>query len=276
MEQFQTDRKKILEVKLEIYKSLLANAKRKQRLVSFIGIMLIFIIPLGTYLLARNNTLFDFNKELVAFIIPLSFLYGLITVLLGTFVVMGVKTDATTELQETQNELDLLSISESSLEERSEKLFKHHHFELKRYYDENLKQSSLIFVVGIICIIIGFIIIGVTMYFLLSDTSDKVTNKIIIASLGAVGALLSNFIAAIYLKMHSETVKSLTEFHNRFVKTHHFYFGNFLISKIEDQGKREDALAQLALNINSDYANNNPLTLSVGDASSNEATKEKN
>ncbi|WP_371410830.1 TRADD-N-associated membrane domain-containing protein [Bacillus wiedmannii] len=154
------------------------------------------------------------------------------------------------ELQEVENELDLLIISHSSLEERSEKLFKHHHLELKRYYDENLKQSSWIFVVGIACILIGFAIIGITLYFLIANSSNELENKIIVASVGAIGAILSNFIAVIYLKMHSEAVKSLTEFHNRFVNTHHFYFSNFLLSKIQNEDKREDALVELALKIN--------------------------
>ncbi|WP_241667708.1 TRADD-N-associated membrane domain-containing protein [Bacillus cereus] len=154
------------------------------------------------------------------------------------------------ELQELENELDLLSISHSSLEERSEKLFKHHHLELKKYYDENLKQSSWIFVVGIVCILIGFAIIGITLYFLIANSSNELENKIMVASVGAIGAILSNFIAVIYLKMHAETVKSLTEFHNRFVNTHHFYFSNFLLSKIQNEDKREDALVELALKIN--------------------------
>ncbi|ASK14208.1 MULTISPECIES: TRADD-N-associated membrane domain-containing protein [unclassified Bacillus cereus group] len=154
------------------------------------------------------------------------------------------------ELQEVENELDLLSISHSSLEERSETLFKHHHLELKKYYDENLKQSAWIFVVGIACILIGFAIIGITLYFLMLNSSNELENKIIVASVGAIGAILSNFIAVIYLKMHSEAVKSLTEFHNRFVNTHHFYFSNFLLSKIQNEDKREDALVELALKIN--------------------------
>lgn len=50
--------------------------------------------------------------------------------------------------------------------------------------------------------------------------------------------------------MHSEAVKSLTEFHIRFVNIHHFYFSNFLLSKIKNEGKREDAFVELALKIN--------------------------
>ncbi|MFA2691713.1 TRADD-N-associated membrane domain-containing protein [Bacillus mycoides] len=185
--------------------------------------------------------------------ISLALLAALHTILVYILFITPIKyspNEYINELQEIENELDLLSISHSSLEERSEKLFKHHHWELKRYYDENLRQSSWIFVVGIVCIVIGFAIIGVTLYFLIASRSNELENKIIVASVGAIGAILSNFIAVIYLKMHSEAVKSLTEFHNRFVNTHHFYFSNFLLSKIQNEDKREDALVELALKIN--------------------------
>lgn len=50
--------------------------------------------------------------------------------------------------------------------------------------------------------------------------------------------------------MDAETVEAITEFHNRFVNTHHFYFSNFLLSKIQNEDKREDALVELVLKIN--------------------------
>ncbi|WP_406866885.1 hypothetical protein AB0764_10505 [Priestia megaterium] len=270
MQQTQENRKKILEEKHDTVKELLRKYSVYSIVFLIVGIVLFFIIPLAVYIITKTGIIH--NKK-IFILIPVTMLYGLVLMLMST--VIRSKSYYSTELQEIQNELDLLSISNSSIEERSEKLFKHHHFELKRYYDENLKQSSWIFIVGIVCIFVGFIIIGITMYFLLTNNSNQVTNKIIIASMGAIGALLSNFIAAIYLKMHSETVKSLTEFHNRFVNTHHFYFGNFLISKIKNQRKREDTLAQLALNINSDSANDTPLTLNLSSASSDGANKEK-
>lgn len=213
----------------------------------------IVCICLLAYLLYRSE---DYLKDntLGAFTGPFLFtLAAMCTYMIMDFLTRSLRTPSNeyiTELQEIENELDLLSISHSSLEERSEKLFKHHHLELKRYYDENLKQSSWIFVVGIACILIGFAIIGITLYFLIANSSNELENKIIVASVGAIGAILSNFIAVIYLKMHSEAVKSLTEFHNRFVNTHHFYFSNFLLSKIQNEDKREDALVDLALKIN--------------------------
>lgn len=209
-----------------------------------------FVVAFCIWYFTPNNShigTFGGSSEIRLILLMIFIIYGII---LLTFPLIKPLSEQTIELQEVENELDLLSISHSSLEERSEKLFKHHHVELKKYYDENLKQSAWIFIIGIACIVIGFAIIGITLYFLIANLSNELENKIIVASLGAVGALLSNFIAVIYLKMHAETVKALTEFHNRFVNTHHFYFSNFLLSKIQNEEKREDALVELALKIN--------------------------
>ncbi|MCH5437731.1 MULTISPECIES: TRADD-N-associated membrane domain-containing protein [Bacillus cereus group] len=229
---------------------IIAKNKKRDKIFLFFGVISLILLVVFFYY-TGSMIIEDTYGNVVRFI------WGSVAgVMLGiTYMLLKVPLSLSSneyviELQEIENELDLLSISHSSLEARSEKLFKHHHLELKRYYDENLKQSSWIFIVGIVCIGIGFVIIGVTLYFLIANSSNELENKIIVASVGAIGAILSNFIALIYLKMHSEAVKSLTEFHNRFVNTHHFYFSNFLVSKIQNEEKREDALVELALKIN--------------------------
>ncbi|PFZ52778.1 hypothetical protein COL68_25455 [Bacillus wiedmannii] len=244
MEYELIDRKSVLENRRSELKNIMARKKRKNGKYILMAIICLVIAVISFFLspqLFRADPLMGPITYIGFFVYSITF---------AAFPILRVSSEYVIEIQEIENELDLLSISHSSLEERSEKLFKHHHFELKRYYDENLKQSSWIFVVGIACIIIGFVIIGVTMYFLISNLSNELENKIIVASVGAIGAILSNFIAVIYLKMHSEAVKALTEFHNRFVNTHHFYFSNFLLSKIQNEDKREDALVELALKIN--------------------------
>ncbi len=239
-----TDRKSVLENRRSELKNIMAKKKRYNGKYILMAIIC-FIIAVILFWLSPQLFKAD---PLMAQIPSIGFLFY--SIMFGSFPILRVSSENVIEIQEIENELDLLSISHSSLEERSEKLFKHHHLELKRYYDENLKQSSWIFVVGIACILIGFAIIGITLYFLIANSSNELENKIIVASVGAIGAILSNFIAVIYLKMHSEAVKSLTEFHNRFVNTHHFYFSNFLLSKIQNEDKREDALVELALKIN--------------------------
>ncbi|EEM06203.1 hypothetical protein bmyco0002_10630 [Bacillus pseudomycoides] len=239
-----TNRKSVLENRRSELKSIMTQKKRKNVIYRLAAVLIFAFAVIFSW---GAPKFFESDSGIGQFLFTCFFFYSII---LGVFPIIRRSSEHVIELQEIENELDLLSISHSSLEERSEKLFKHHHFELKRYYDENLKQSSWIFVIGIACIIIGFVIIGVTMYFLISNLSNELENKIIVASVGAVGAILSNFIAVIYLKMHSEAVKALTEFHNRFVNTHHFYFSNFLLSKIQNEDKREGALVELALKIN--------------------------
>jgi hypothetical protein len=73
--------------------------------------------------------------------------------------------------------------------------------------------------------------------------------QIITAVLGAVGAFLTNFVAAIYLKINASAMETLAAFHSRLVETHQALFGNLLASRIEDDGKRWDALGALALHV---------------------------
>ena len=146
----------------------------------------------------------------------------------------------------------LLLRSEDSLKNRRETLFKQHDRQLKRYYGLNLRQNSFVFWVGISCIALGFGFIGITLYLISGNILGDPQNKIIVAATGALAGILSNFIGAIYLKMHTNSINSLTEFHNRIVNTHHFYFSNFLISQISDENKREETLANLALNISNE------------------------
>jgi hypothetical protein len=177
----------------------------------------------------------------------LGLLYGLALLL---FSGLRPTSNLEIEIRDIENELDLLSIKDTSIEQRAEKLFKLHQFELKKYYDQTLRHGAWIFYTGLACIVLAFVIIGITLYLVVSSsTAKEFSEKIVIASLGAVGAVLSNFIAVIYLKMYSETIKSLTEFHNRLVLTHHLHFSNFLTAKITDKTLREKTLAEIASNL---------------------------
>jgi hypothetical protein len=68
---------------------------------------------------------------------------------------------------------------------------------------------------GLTCILLGFGVIAVAFWLIRDASTDGVSEQIIVGTLGAVGGTLANFIAVIYLRMHSETVRSTTEFHNR-------------------------------------------------------------
>jgi hypothetical protein len=73
------------------------------------------------------------------------------------------------------------------------------------------------------------------------------TTQIVVGALGAVRAMLADFIGGVYIKMYSGTVKSLTEFHERLVLTHHLHFANFLAAKITNNPVlKEDTFSHMA------------------------------
>jgi hypothetical protein len=153
------------------------------------------------------------------------------------------------DIREAGNELDLRRIETDQGEARAQKLFQSHAFEIKRYYDQALRQGRSIYYVGIVCIGLGFAVIGAAFALVSSADSKDLSGQIIVGALGSIGAILANFIAVVYLKMFSETVQALTGFHQRLVITHHLHFGNFLASKIKDKKTRETALAEMSMGL---------------------------
>ena len=100
---------------------------------------------------------------------------------------------------------------------------------LKAYNDQVRGQGKVIFWVGVGCIAVGFGIIIAGFPYVTSDRD--VDDKIVVAALSAVGGVIANFIAVIYLRMFSETLKAVGQFHSRMVGTHNLYFADYLATK---------------------------------------------
>ncbi len=153
------------------------------------------------------------------------------------------------ELFEIDQELDLLGFYNATDELRAERLFKLHQAELSKYYEIARSQSVQIFYVGVIFMIAGILIIGTALLLIaVGLQTSQLSDKLVVASLGAVGSLLSNFVGAIYIRMYSGTVTSLASFHSRLVGTHHLHYGSFLAAKITDRSLREQTLSRMAIN----------------------------
>jgi len=152
------------------------------------------------------------------------------------------------DLKNIDFESDLKQYKASEKEIRAEKLLLINNFQLRRYYDLNLNQNIWVFGLGIICIIIGICVIGVTLYLVLK-VAKSFEVQIITGVMGSVGSLMTNYIAAIYLKMHASATSNLGTFHSRLVETHQLMFGNLLASRIDDDNIRWQTLSQLALNV---------------------------
>lgn len=155
---------------------------------------------------------------------------------------------------EFQAELD--RFEDSKYGERAVKLFRINEYQLERYYKINIKQNSWIFFFGLACVLVGFLMIGVTFYFIFEppnligiQNDNAGTVQILIAALGAVGTLATNFVAAMYLNIYSKTAQAVSEFHGRLVKSHGLFLGNMLASHIKKPDLRDDAFRAVAVGI---------------------------
>jgi hypothetical protein len=131
---------------------------------------------------------------------------------------------------------------------RPEKIMRLNDLYLQRHYKLNINQNVWVFGLGIACIILGLSIIIGTIYVVIFVAPDLST-RMITAIVGSVGALLSSYVAAIYLKMHAAASSHLGSFHTRLVETQQLLLGNLLASRIEDDNKRWETLSELALNM---------------------------
>ena len=104
----------------------------------------------------------DYNRTIAI----IGLIYGIVLII-STFFRFPTR-DYETEIKIVENELELLKTNVDGAERRAEYLFKRHQFDLQKYYDQTLKHSSWIFYVGIICILLGFGIIGYIVFLISS------------------------------------------------------------------------------------------------------------
>ena len=210
-----------------------ASINQRKKFSIFGAIILILAISITYY----------FNQVLSYYLI-----LWFLLVSIGVFT--NSNSDAKNRIQEIENDLDLLDTETIKGELRAEKLFKSHQFELKKYYDQTPSHSSWIFKIGLLCLIFGFIILAATMYLIVYKQSEsKLDEKILTGIVGIISTILVNFIGAVYLKMYSETISSLKEFHNKLVTTNHLHLSNYLTEKITNQELKDKTIQELALSI---------------------------
>lgn len=151
-------------------------------------------------------------------------------------------TETSQRIQELKLELEIADTDPSP--ERAYQLFRHHQMEIRRYYNLALRHSRVMLLAGLFCVLIGLgAVVGAGLVFV--QAWDKVSEldkfgQTMVAVLGAVGGILSNYVAAIYLKMYAATSETLNEFHGRLVLTHHLHFANYLASKVTSHNELPD------------------------------------
>lgn len=151
-------------------------------------------------------------------------------------------------IQELDFQLDLEQDRVSEDERRAEKTLWQHDRRLLSYYSLNLKQNATAFHLGIFCIVSGILLIVLTGLVVVSLVKDT-ESKIIVAALGVVSSVLTNYVAAIYVKMHAAASINLGKFHSRLVDTHQVLFASLIASRIADERVRWRTLSKMAVNL---------------------------
>ena len=140
---------------------------------------------------------------------------------------------------------------EAPHEKRAASLFFKHQAELKQYYDQTLRQNRQAFALGIVCVAFGLGAIVAVATLVLAYGESTTAAKITAGGLGILSALLTGFVARIYLRVYEESAGALGSFHDRLVNTHHYHFANLLISTIKSESAREQATGLLSQAITS-------------------------
>jgi hypothetical protein len=153
------------------------------------------------------------------------------------------------DAQELEDEIDLRQMGSASLEQKAHKLLRIQQHQLSVYLEQILEQGRVIFVVGIGAMLVG---VGVVM-FTIWETANMVTvdvwQKAVVASVGAIGAILTNYVAVIYLKMFSDVGSAVQKTVNSLSQSTNLNFANVLIANITSEEARNETLKQFAVAI---------------------------
>jgi hypothetical protein len=131
-------------------------------------------------------------------------------------------------------------------QKRAANLFFKHQAELKQYYDQTLRQNKQAFLMGLGCVGFGLAATVAIGTLLLVESHSTTPARLTAGAMGILSALLSGFVARIYLRVYDRSAEALSGFHERLVATNHYHFANLLISMIEPEDRRMSALSTLA------------------------------
>lgn len=127
---------------------------------------------------------------------------------------------------------------------RAEKMFRMNQKELMRYYDMNLAQTKFLSGLGIMMIIFGILIVGITLYMYMSIETDKV-----LLVVGSLSGIIVDFLGAVFIKMYTKNIEAAVKFHAKFAESNNLLLANSIANKIEDVKIRETTLSEISKNI---------------------------
>ncbi|MCD9195046.1 TRADD-N-associated membrane domain-containing protein [Streptomyces albireticuli] len=215
--------------------------RRSRRLI--IGVVLVAVGCLATVGMVILYVTLD--KETRPLTIPIV-LYGLLVTALGGFMLSSAG-EVTVDIQNIDDEKDLVDFERQPVDLFAYKLFRLNQLQVKRHQSQTLSQGRIIFLFGLFCILLGFVIIAYSLKQVSGSEEADTSAKLITGGVGAVAGILTNFVAYIFLRMFQETSKRLTAQQDRLVTTHYLHFGNYLAARISgDDALRNETLSSMA------------------------------
>jgi len=177
----------------------------------------------------------------------LGFLYSVL--ILMTAVVVSPRRFEL-DVKDMEDEIDLRQMKSASLEQKAHKLLRIQQSQLARYLDVILQQSRGIFVVGIAAMLVGVGVVVFTIWQTKHMRPDVDTwQKAIVAVVGSIGAILTNYIAAIYLKMFSDIGAAVQKSVGSLSQSNNINFANVLAANITSEDARNETLKEIAVGI---------------------------
>ena len=108
----------------------------------------------------------------------------------------------------------------------------------------NLAQTKFLSGLGIMMIIFGILIVGVTLYMYTSFEMDKT-----LLIIGSLSGIVVDFIGAIFILMYTKNIEAAIKFHAKFAESNNLLLANSIANKIEDSKLRENTLSEISVNI---------------------------
>jgi len=210
---------------------------RLQRLVRLLYLVsFVIILVLAVFMGVESS-----KYQIFALVV----IYALMPLVMVPVVTQRIK-EHEIRLTELDLQIDLETYAADNTDLRyAEKTLRSHNNEILKYHNMNLRQNSWIFLLGLICIVLGFGLIVATFFAVRSVNNDSIL-QIELGVFGGVGSIMTNYIAALYLKMNAEVNGNMKEFHARLVETHKILLGNLIASKISDEVLRNQTLSEIA------------------------------
>ena len=205
-----------------------------------IAYALFYLLSAIMFLIFIYRVLFTTETENVGSTLLLAVLF-----FIAGFMMNRLASETRSRLNDMELAYDIEQFEINKEVSYAEKTLRLHNVQLEKYYSENLNQSKWIFFVGLFCITAGLGIVVATCYFVNTSATSE-TSKIIISVLGGLSALLTDFVAVIYLRMNSEISSTLRDFHSRLVDTHKILMGNLIAAKIDDKELKHQTLSEIA------------------------------